>query len=100
MFKRLDNIIRKPVTIYFEGEEIDALEGDTVAAALISAGITDFRKSAVSNSQRGPYCMMGACFECLVEIDGLGQQQACLVDIKNEMQVRREDSKRSVADDL
>jgi len=100
MFKRLDNIIRKPIKIYFEGEEIDALEGDTVASALLSAGIIDFRQSAVSNSQRGPYCMMGACFECLVEIDGLGQRQACLVDIKNEMQVRRESAKRSVTNDL
>ena len=48
MFKRLPNIIRKSVTFYFDDEPIEALEGDTIASALLSAGYTDFRKSALS----------------------------------------------------
>ncbi|MGH7080949.1 MAG: 2Fe-2S iron-sulfur cluster-binding protein, partial [Acetobacteraceae bacterium] len=27
---------------------------------------------------RGPWCLMGACFECLVTIDGT-RQRACMV---------------------
>ncbi|MBH69332.1 MAG: sarcosine oxidase [Rhodospirillaceae bacterium] len=100
MFSRLTNIIRKPVRIYFEGELIEALEGDTIASALLAAGVTDFRHSVVSESERGPYCLMGACFECLMEIDGIGHQQACLIPVRDEMRICRENAKRSIVDDL
>ena len=44
--------------------------------------------------------MMGVCFECLVEIDGVGHQQACLVPVRGGMSIKREKSKRLVSDDL
>ena len=99
MFKRLPNIIRKSVTFYFDGEPIEALEGDTIASALLSAGYIDFRKSALSDNDRGPYCLMGSCFECLLEVDGVHQQQTCLIEVKNEMRVSREETKRSINND-
>jgi len=60
----------------FNGNEIPASQGDTVAAALLAAGYHALRSSAVSHQPRGPYCMMGSCYECLVEIDG-ATAQAC-----------------------
>ena len=36
MFNRLPNIIRKPIIFYFDNEPIEALEGDTIASALLS----------------------------------------------------------------
>ena len=36
------------------------------------------RDSAVIGAPRGPFCMMGVCFDCLVEIDGLPNRQACM----------------------
>ena len=54
MFNRLPNIIRKSITFYFDNEPIEALEGDTIASALLSAGVVDFRKSALSLKKRGP----------------------------------------------
>ena len=79
MFNRLPNIIRKPIIFYFDNEPIEALEGDTIASALLSAGVVEFRKSALSHNKRGPYCLMGTCFECLLEVDGVTQQQTCLL---------------------
>jgi predicted molibdopterin-dependent oxidoreductase YjgC len=79
---------------------IQAMVGDTVAAALMVAGINKFHNSPVSEEPRGPYCMMGVCFECLVEIDGIGHQQACLVFVKDGMVIKREETRRQVADDL
>jgi predicted molibdopterin-dependent oxidoreductase YjgC len=32
---------------------------------------------------------MGACFDCLVEIDGVPNRQACMVVVEEAMQVRR-----------
>ena len=70
--------------------------GDTVAAALLAAGETDLRATPVSGSPRAPYCMMGVCFECLMEIDGIGNRQACLTPVIEGMQVRRQRGARGV----
>ena len=51
------------------------------------SGIGPIRSSAVSGEPRAPYCMMGVCFECLVEIDGLANRQACMVRVRPGMQV-------------
>jgi predicted molibdopterin-dependent oxidoreductase YjgC len=34
--------------------------------------------------------MMGVCFECLMEIDGVANRQACLVPVTEGMQIRRQ----------
>ena len=47
MFNRLPNIIRKSITFYFDNEPIEALEGDTIASALLSAGVVDFEIGAL-----------------------------------------------------
>jgi D-hydroxyproline dehydrogenase subunit gamma len=80
---------RAAVRLHFEGRAIEAREGDSVAAALLAAGVAVFRGSAVSGAARGPWCLMGVCFDCLVEIDGVGSRQACLVEVAEGMAVRR-----------
>ncbi|MDB5980489.1 MAG: NAD(FAD)-dependent dehydrogenase [Pseudomonas sp.] len=60
----------------------------TVAAALLSIGVTQVRETPVSNAPRAPFCMMGACFECLVEIDGVPNQQACMTLVRQGMTIR------------
>ena len=47
------------------GETLVAQAGDTAAADRFT-----FRETAVSGANHGPFCMIGACFDCLVEIDG------------------------------
>lgn len=87
MFRRAFDISR-PVTLEFEDRAIVAEEGDTVAAALLAAGVMHFRVSAEDQTRRGPYCMIGNCFECLVEIEGLGSRQACRERVREGMKVR------------
>jgi predicted molibdopterin-dependent oxidoreductase YjgC len=89
MFKRIRSI-DNPVAIRFEGEALVAQEGDTVAAALLSTGTIAFRPSAEEKSDRGPYCLIGNCFECLVEIDGVPNQQACRVQVYEDMRIERQ----------
>jgi predicted molibdopterin-dependent oxidoreductase YjgC len=74
----------------FDGAEVRARAGDSVAAALLAAGHVAFRDTAVSGSARGPFCMMGACFDCLVEIDGVPARQACMVPVAEGMRVARQ----------
>ena len=78
------------VTLTLDGTPVEAFEGDSVAAALLSANPVFTRRSPVSGAPRGPYCMMGICFECLVEIDGVPNRQACMVPVRDGMAVKRQ----------
>lgn len=78
------------VTITFDGAAIEARVGDSVAAALLAAGVAHFRDTPVSGAARGPWCMMGACFDCLVAIDGEPARQACMVMVRAGMRVSRQ----------
>ncbi len=87
MFRRVPDRMENPVTITFDGTPVTAFSGDSVAAALLAAGIPICRTTPVSGAARGPYCMMGVCFECLVRIDGVGNRQGCLVPVRDGMKV-------------
>lgn len=89
MFKRLVEPDR-PIGFEFEGETVRAAEGETVSAALLAHGALAARESAVSGSPRAPYCLIGVCFECLVEIDGRPNRQGCLTPVREGMRVRRQ----------
>ena len=78
------------IEFLFEDETVEAREGDTVATALLAAGAGATRTTAVSGSARGAYCMMGVCFECQVEIDGVPNRQGCLVAVTAGMRGRRQ----------
>lgn len=86
MFKRLETAGPVDVTFSFDGRIIAARSGDSVAAALLAAGIASLRATSVSGTERGPFCMMGACYDCLVEIDGV-TLQACMVPVSSGLQV-------------
>jgi predicted molibdopterin-dependent oxidoreductase YjgC len=93
MFKRLDEA-GAPVAITVDGKPISARTGDTVAAALIAAGMDHCRTTPVSGAPRAPYCLMGVCFECLVTVDGVGSRQGCLVPVRDGMAVETQIGKR------
>ncbi len=87
MFKRLQPT-GKPIEIHFEQRVISARENETVAAALLAADILSFRQVTQGGATRGPYCMIENCFECLVEIDGKPNLQACQYRVRDGMRIR------------
>ena len=96
MFRRLDDSER-PVRLEIDGLGVEARPGETVAAAMLAAGLTWFRTTPVSGRQRGPWCLMGVCFDCLVEIQGLGPRQACQTVVRDGMRVHRLEGPRKAA---
>lgn len=88
MFKRRNT--SGDITIYFEGQPVRCADGETVAAALLAAGIKSTRLTPKHGAPRLPFCMMGVCFDCLVEIDGIPNQQACLTVVESGMHVARQ----------
>jgi predicted molibdopterin-dependent oxidoreductase YjgC len=85
------------LTIWFEGTAIPARTGDSVAVALLAAGVTTTRTTPVSGAPRGPFCMMGACFDCLAEVDGRANVQTCMTPVRDGMHVRRQNGARTIS---
>ncbi|HKI32571.1 MAG TPA: (2Fe-2S)-binding protein [Gemmataceae bacterium] len=77
----------RPVCWHFDGEELRAVEGQTVAAALLAAGRRTWRTTGRRGEPRGLFCGMGVCFDCLVRIDGRPNCRACQTPVANGMRV-------------
>jgi D-hydroxyproline dehydrogenase subunit alpha len=75
------------ISFQFDDRRIEALEGETIAAALSAAGITTLRYT-LSGAPRGLFCGMGACFDCVVTVNGRIGQRACVTPAASGMQVQ------------
>jgi len=90
MFKRVIDETASEVVFDFEGTEVTARNGESVGAALLGAGVLSFRQTPVKDRARGPFCMMGVCFDCLMVIDGQPNRQACQIVAASGMKVARQ----------
>jgi predicted molibdopterin-dependent oxidoreductase YjgC len=79
----------KQVIVNLDDVEVSVPAGVSVAAALLYLDRIPTRHSPVTGAARAPFCMMGACFECLVEIDGVSQR-ACQRQVEAGMRLRRQ----------
>ena len=70
--------------------------GASAAAAMLAAGLRNIRETPVEGRERGPYCMMGICFDCLAEIDGVPNRQSCMVEVRPGMRIRRQIRARKI----
>jgi predicted molibdopterin-dependent oxidoreductase YjgC len=75
------------VRFAFDGEELEATPGQTVAAALLAAGRRVWRYTSRHGEPRGLFCGMGICFDCLVQIDGRPNVRACRTPVLPGMRV-------------
>ena len=75
------------LTLTVDGKTIEAYEGETVASALLAAGITTFNLSHNQKKPRSLYCGMGVCYECLVTINGIHGQRACVTPVESGMMI-------------
>lgn len=66
----------RPVEIEVDGKAQTAYEGETIAAALLAAGVRVLHMTA-SRAPRGVYCGMGVCHGCLVTVNGVPNVRAC-----------------------
>ena len=86
--------LRDHVTVLLDGESTRLPSGMTVACALLGTGRSVSRVSPVSGRPCSPHCLMGVCFECLMEIDGV-LRQACMTDVREGMVINRQLSRET-----
>jgi D-hydroxyproline dehydrogenase subunit gamma len=96
MFRKLHESGAGSLTIDIDGVPVPAQRGESVAAVLLRQAEPWSRLTPVSGSKRAPYCMMGVCFECLAEVDGVQSVQTCLQLVRDGMRVTRQTGKRRI----
>ncbi|MCO6449606.1 MAG: (2Fe-2S)-binding protein [Caldilineales bacterium] len=75
------------VRITVDGREVVVREGMSVAAVLLAEGRRVFRRTQKHGEPRGPFCGMGVCYECLVTVDELANERACVTPVREGMRV-------------
>ncbi|MBS1085703.1 FAD-dependent oxidoreductase [Gluconobacter sphaericus] len=74
----------------FNDRPVSAQAGQTLTAALMAAGRIVHR-TAPDGSGRGPFCGIGACQDCLLEVDGQMSRRGCMTPVRDGMRVRSND---------
>ncbi|HET9983166.1 MAG TPA: 2Fe-2S iron-sulfur cluster-binding protein [Longimicrobiales bacterium] len=74
------------IEIHVNGRAVRIPEEASLAAALLAAGESAFRRS-VTGAPRGPVCGMGVCYECRVTVNGVPHVRACLEPVMPGMEV-------------
>lgn len=96
MFRKLHEPAGATLTIEIDGERVSAEAGESVAAVLLRQAFPSNRTTPVSGEARAPYCLMGVCFDCLAEVDGVASVQTCLTQVRPGMRINRQHGRRSL----
>ena len=65
------------VRFTFEGRPYSGFAGESIASAMMRAGIMALRRTRIGHEARGYYCGMGICWECAVHVEGRGVVRSC-----------------------
>jgi len=94
MFRTLPDPAAELVRITIDDVEVHARKGEPVAAVLLRTPPFTARTSTVTGAPRAPYCMMGACFDCMAIVDGVASQRTCMIAARDGMRITRQRGKR------
>lgn len=78
----------------FDGRRLPARAGQSVGSVLTEAGVSSWRTTRVGHRPRGLFCGIGVCYDCLITVDGVPGQRACLVPARPRMQLSSDDGDR------
>ena len=73
----------KKIDIFVDGKKITAYEGETIASALIAAGIRTLNYSSKEHHPRSIYCGIGLCYNCIMTVDGVPNIKTCQTIVKD-----------------
>ncbi len=79
--------MNNPITFKFNGEVFTGLSGQSIAAALLSAGVRELRVTRFNEKPRAIFCGIGICFDCVVVVNEIANQRACLIEISEGMSI-------------
>lgn len=80
------------IRIVFEGRSLPAREGEPLAVSLLASGLRTFARGVKYHRARGPYCMVGRCSHCVMQVDGEPNVYTCLTPAKHNQQIERQNA--------
>ena len=86
----IDFVRKEPIKFYFQGKPYFGVEGDTIASALMSNGIREFRVTEKKKDGRGGFCGIGQCSDCMVIVDGIPNIKSCVTPLTLDMNVEKQ----------
>jgi len=78
---------RRKVIIEFDGKPIEVYEDESIASALMAAGIKVLRYTTKYNEPRGVFCAIGKCTDCMMMVDGIPNVRTCVTPVKSGMKI-------------
>lgn len=90
-FVRLAESDRAPVRFSIDGRSVEALAGDTLLVAIMSAART-LRTSEFGDGKRAGFCLMAACQDCWVWTAQGERLRACSTPVAEGMQIVTENT--------
>lgn len=79
------------VAFSLDGARMTAIEGQSIAGALIAAGVISWRRTRFDDRPRGIFCGIGARFDCLITVNGEPNVRACLAQVRDGDRVERQE---------
>lgn len=73
--------------IFVNGVEIETTESENVGTFLLKRRQQVLRKTRFEDNPRGMFCGIGVCFDCIVTIDGIANQRACITQLRDGMRI-------------
>jgi predicted molibdopterin-dependent oxidoreductase YjgC len=86
--QRVAETDRPAVSFVLDGTPAAAFAGDTLLTAVLALG-GYLRANEFGDGLRAGFCLMGACQDCWVTIEGGGRVRACTTAIEEGMRVSR-----------
>lgn len=77
------------VQVEVDGQALQAYAGESLAAAMLANGFVSTRSTPWGHQPRTAFCGMGACFECIVQLEGVGTVRSCMTPCVDGATVRR-----------
>ena len=77
----------KWVKITVDGKRIKAREGETIAAALIAAGVKVFRYTVKRDEPRSLFCAIGRCTDCVMTVNNKSNVRTCVTLVEEGMKI-------------
>ncbi len=80
----------RKIKFFFEDMEVEAYEGESIAAALYAIGIDVLSWSSKLGRPRGAFCMIGKCSSCFMKVDGIPNTRTCIEPVREGVRVERQ----------
>lgn len=76
------------VNFTYDGQTLQGIEGEPIAAALRVAGVMTHRYTKKRHEPRGVFCAIGRCTDCVMTVNGKPNIRTCITPLEEGMDVR------------